>query len=213
MMQQSVAETTGVSGILNYIQMDKKIAILLFMIFCCFQISVFAQSSDSLKLGKTQSVELSQYSKLAELNDKGIEITKDSLVLGKEFRKVLNDENYRAMLYPETYSWQQAVDFIQSQELKKAFWYFINLYPENDVNKELVIKSILTYDRLFKMDEIIVNTFYTYCFMDPKVSKIIDGKPEIFRPDLLESKLRNVKEIVSYIRYNRKMLAEKANKE
>jgi hypothetical protein len=140
---------------------------------------------------------------LEYLNEKGLELSDDTVVMGKEFQKVLTDENYRKIVYPETYYWESTLAFIHYQDLKKAFWYMINLYPENDTNKELVVKSVLTYDRLFKMDEMLVNTFYTYSFQDPQVSEIIDGKPEIVRPDILERKLENLKEIIGYIHYYR----------
>lgn len=141
---------------------------------------------------------------LVDLNDKGIELTEDSIKIGKEFQKVLLDENYRSIIYPKLYTWEQTVKFIEVQDLKKAFWYLINLYPANEANKALVLKSVLAYDQLFKMDEIMVNTFYTYCYLDPEVSIIKEGKPETIHPDILESKLRNVKEIVGYVLNSRK---------
>lgn len=36
--------------------------------------------------------------------------------------------------------------------------------------------------------------------MDTEVSIIKNGKPEVVRPDILDEKLRNVTEIVNYIR-------------
>jgi hypothetical protein len=136
---------------------------------------------------------------LAELNEKGLELSGDTIIINKEIIKLLQDAEYRKTVYPENYTWEQSIEFIQNLELKKAFWFFINLYPENEKYKEMVVKSILTYDKLFKMDEIIVNTFYTYCFTDPEIGSILNGKPEIHRPDILEAKLNVVKEIVTYL--------------
>jgi hypothetical protein len=49
------------------------------------------------------------------------------------------------------------------------------------------------------MDEIIVNTFlYITVFLDPENEYHKEGKSEI-TPDILEEKLRNVQEIVSYV--------------
>ena len=136
---------------------------------------------------------------LTDLSEKGLDISNDSLKIGKELKKVLNDKNYRETIYPESYTWEQALYLIKNHELKIAFWFFINIYSIDDENKELVIRSILAYDKVFKMDELMVNAFYTYAYLDPTVSKLKDGKPEIVRPDLMEEKLQNVKEIVSYI--------------
>jgi hypothetical protein len=137
---------------------------------------------------------------LKETTEKGIEMTEDSIKYSKEFIRVLKDKNYRALLYPNKYNWGIVPEFIKHKRLKPVFWYFINLYPENATNKEIVLKSILAYDKIFKMDEMLVNTFYTYSFMDPEISIIKDGKPEIIHPDILEAKLRDVKEMVNYIR-------------
>jgi hypothetical protein len=63
------------------------------------------------------------------------------------------------------------------------------------------------------MDEVLVNTFYTYSFMDPEISVIKDGKPEIVRPDILEAKLANVKEMVAYIVKYRKQQETKKKSE
>ena len=83
--------------------------------------------------------------------------------------------------------------------LKQAFWHFINLYPKNENNKELVVKYVIAYDKVFSMDEMLVNSFYTYGFLDPESSIISDGKPEVVHPDILEYKSANVKELVAYI--------------
>lgn len=173
--------------------------IILSLLFYCLPIIGFSQTTDNLNEKKIQAEQLESLNKLSNLYDKGLELTEDSIVLSKEFQKVLNNESYRAIIYPETYTWEQAIIFIENMELKKAFWYFINLYPKSDLNKELVVKSILAYDELFKMDEILANTFYTYSFLDPEVSIIKNGKPEIVHPDILETKLRNVKEITAYL--------------
>ncbi|WP_143031826.1 hypothetical protein [Flavobacterium gillisiae] len=148
-----------------------------------------------------------------EVTEKGIVTTDDSIKFSKEFIKVLNEKDYRDSLFPETYSWVQALHYVKHQQLRQAFWSFINLYPENETNKELVIKSILAYDEVFKMDEMLVNVFYTYSFMDPEISIIKDGRPEIVRPDILEEKLGNVKEMVAYVLKYREQKELKANKE
>lgn len=134
-----------------------------------------------------------------ELGSKGLDIAGDSIFISKEFQKTLKDSSYRASIYPEQYDWPKATMLLKELELKKAFWHMINLYPKNEVNKELVIRTMLAYDKLLSMDEVLVNTFYTYCFMDPQISEIINDVPEIKRPDILEAKLRDTREIVAYI--------------
>lgn len=167
--------------------------IYLILAFFVFPLSGISQNS------KGQRTNQENYQWLMELTEKGLDVSRDSIQFSKEFQRAWKEEEYRASLFPETYTWEPALQFIQDQELKKAFWYFINLYPENEKNKKLVIRSVLAYDQLFKMDEVLVNTFYTYCFMDPQVNIVTNGIPEITHPDILEAKLRNVKEIIGYI--------------
>lgn len=49
------------------------------------------------------------------------------------------------------------------------------------------------------MDEVMTKTFNTYCYADSETCTITDGKPEIIRPDIMETKLIIVKEIIQYI--------------
>ena len=158
-----------------------------------------AQTTQNTKQSEDQSLNW-----IIELGEKGFELKKDSILLNDEFQKILNDSSYRALIYPEVYTWTRATWLIDQKELKKAFWYFINLYPKNEKNKKIVVRSVLAYEKVFKMDEVMVNTFYTYSTFDPSINKIVDGVPEIIHPDILEAKLRDVKEIVEYIYIYRK---------
>jgi len=157
------------------------------------------QIPDSVSSTKLDQEQQAFLSNMLELYTKGIEISEDSISISKETQKTLQDSAYRAKIYPEVYTWVDAKKYMKDQELKKAFWFFINLYPRNETNKKLVIESVITYDQLLKMDEIMANTFYTYGMTDPEVCIIKDGKTEIIRPDILEAKFRTTREIVSYI--------------
>lgn len=157
--------------------------------------------TDSISISKeqiTQTIDM-----LKNLSIKGIDISKDSVVVSKEFNRLLKDKDYRKAIYPDIYTWEQTINYIQAKELKKAFWYLINLYPTSDKNKQLVLTSVLSYDALVQMDKVLINTFYTYAFTDPASGKIVNNTPEITKPDILESKLRTVNELVQYILKNR----------
>ena len=155
------------------------------------------RSSDSISISKEQ---LSQtLNMLKNLSTKGLDMSEDSLIVSEEFNKLIQDENYRKTVYPNIYTWEETINYINSKDLKKAFWFLINLYPTSDKNKQLVIRSVITYDALFNMDKVLINTFYTYAFTDPEVSIIVENSPEITRPDILESKLRTVNELIQYI--------------
>ena len=122
---------------------------------------------------------------LKDLYEPGVTMQADTLVINKEAARLLNDEQYRQTMYPQKYTWEAAAGFIQKQEIKKAIWYFINLYTINDQNKELVIKSILVYDKFFKMDKVLMSSFYTYSLTDPEIGKIENGHSEITAPHII----------------------------
>jgi hypothetical protein len=102
-------------------------------------------------------------------------------------------------MYPATYTWEAAADLIKKQEIKKAVWYFINLYTINDENKELVIKSLLVYNKFFKMDKVLMGSFYTYSLTDPEIGKIANGHSEITAPHIMEKKLNALKAMLYYL--------------
>ncbi len=116
---------------------------------------------------------------LKDLYEPGVTMQADSLLINKEAERLLNDAQYRQTIYPAKYTWEAAARFIQKQEIKKAVWYFINLYNISDENKELVIKSLLVYDKYFKMDKVLMSSFYTYSLTDPEIGTIEDGHSEI----------------------------------
>jgi hypothetical protein len=183
----------------NYNHMKILIICLLF----CLPFVGSSQGQDSISPAQKAFLE-GTIESLNNLMVKGLEMTGDSVVASEEFLSLINNPEYRNQVYPEIYTWQQTVNFMSAMELKKTFWFYINLYSESDTNKELVLKAVLSYDQMLKMDEVMTNAFSTYCFADPEVSVIKEGKPEIIRPDILEEKLRNVKEIVAYIHAYRK---------
>jgi len=147
---------------------------------------------------------------LKDLYEPGVTMQADTLVINKEAARLLNDEQYRQTMYPQKYTWEAAAGFIQKQEIKKAIWYFINLYTINDQNKELVIKSILVYDKFFKMEKVLMSSFYTYSLTDPEIGKIENGHSEITAPHIMEKKLNALKAMLFYLhKYKPKEPVEK----
>ena len=136
---------------------------------------------------------------LKDLYEPGVKVEYDSLVISKEAERLLNDKEYRKVMYPSVYTWDMAKVFIQQQEIKKALWFFINLYLVNDKNKELVVKSILVYDKLFKMEKMLVSSFYTYSLTDPEIGTIEEGNSKITAPHIMEKKLNALKAMLFYL--------------
>ncbi|MEL6987669.1 MAG: hypothetical protein AAGK97_07530, partial [Bacteroidota bacterium] len=120
--------------------------------------------------------------------------------ISKEVQELLADESSMNIMYPDTYSWETALALMNQMMLKPAFWYLINLYS---TDKEKVMKVVLQYDSIIEMDKALISAMYTYGMIDPSVATIQNNKPEITRPDIAESKLAIVKEMVKYIVYYR----------
>lgn len=135
----------------------------------------------------------------AELYMHGVEMTDDSIHIGPEVLRLLSDKEYNHTFYSNQANWPKTLEYIKSNDLKKATWNMINLYMTNDYSKDKVVKSVLTYNTLFDMEKILISAFYTYCYTDPAIGYIEEGKPVIVAPHILEEKLQAVKEIIAYI--------------
>jgi hypothetical protein len=159
----------------------------------------FSQSSLPMRIDTTRESVAYWNKWTGNLYDPGVDTRKDSFFVKEEVVKLLKDSSYRKQVYPAIYDWTATADLFKKMELKKAFWQMINLYQADTKNKELVLTILARYDSLMEMDKILVSTFYTYAFADPRVCRIVNGKPEIYRPDLLEKGLRTTKEITGYL--------------
>jgi len=167
--------------------------------FICIPLVLFSQKKiDSLsEANDKEKIELQNW--MEKLQEKGIEQKGDSIVVSEEYLKVLNNENYRKIVYPKKYSWEIVTALIRLKQLKIVFWHLINLYHLKKENKEKVLQSMIMYDRAFPMDVMLTASFNTYIYLDPEVSVIKNGDSEITRPDILEEKLRGLNEIINYI--------------
>lgn len=175
----------------------KLITVFLSIIFCFIQLSSDAQNVNSKIENRSQDSAILAW--LKDLYEPGVMVGEDSIFLNKESERLLIDKQYRQVMYPATYTWEAAINFIQKQEIKKALWFFINLYLVNDQNKELVVKSILTYDKIFKMEKMLVSSFYTYSLTDPEVGTIEQGHSKITAPQIMEKKLNALKAMLFYL--------------
>ena len=136
---------------------------------------------------------------LDNLYEMGVEVKNDSMYVKEEVIKLFTDSAYRSTVYTDSYNWPQAVALLNKMELKKAFWHLINLYGKDSATDSYVVGTFIAYDSLVQMDRALLATYYTYAFADPRISRLKNNKPDIFRPDLLEQGLSRVKEIISYI--------------
>jgi hypothetical protein len=136
---------------------------------------------------------------LANLYEVGVSLKGDSLFISDEAFDLMRNDKIRELMYPEEYKWEYVKGFIKLNELKRAFWYMINLYSTNEENKKLVVRSVITYNQTLDMPKALTASLYTYGYMDPKISKIVDGVPQVYAPHILETKLKVVKEMIYYL--------------
>ena len=162
----------------------------------------FLQGQDSVEynIQSQKNSIIKSLSALHDLSQAGLTEQGDSVLASPELIRLLEDSTYRDSVYPQEYTWEQASRYISELEVKKALWFFINLYPESEENKEKVILASLSLGKKIKIDQALTNTFSTYCYTDPEISEIVNGETEIRRPDILEEKMRDLKELLHYIR-------------
>ena len=172
----------------------------LLIVGCILSIQSFAQS-DTLPaiLGVTPQDEARWAKWLKNLYEPGIVMRNDSMITTEEAQRVAMDTTYRKFIYREQYNWQEAQFLLKRMEYKIAFWHLINLYAADPVNREPVLKYMLTLDQVMEMDRVLISVFYTYAFLDPEVGAIVDGKPKITHPERVEEKLRHVREMVNQV--------------
>lgn len=183
---------------------------LLVPVLLLVNLSLFAQSPILVKSTKlNDKTEQFWVEWTKDLYEQGVKITKDSVHLSPNARRILVDAALRKVLYPKTYSWAVAKELMKRMQLKPAFWYLLNLYGNDTANKRYVISALLPYDGLYKMDKALTASFYTYAMLDPAVCTVKNGKPAITNPALLEKKFNNLKELIGYIQLYRKQNQDK----
>ena len=173
---------------------------------------LFCNSEDTLTIDFTDSLNLINYfsdieknEKLNEewfknLTEKGVSSGEKEIFFSEEGIKLLNDSMYRDKIYKDEYTLYDVGISLSNMDIKLAFWQIINIYPEK---KDTLIQFVFAYDKILPVDEIILASFYTYAFFDPKITNLENGTPKVYRPDLFEDYFRRTKEIIYYLNFIR----------
>lgn len=136
----------------------------------------------------------------------GITYDSTSFTFDTEVQRIISDPVYRFTVYKDPYTWEDVKHSLKHSEMKLAFWQMLNLYPKY---KKQVLKFILAYDKVIPTNDIVTGAYYTYAMLDPRITKITSGKPELKRPDILEDLFHDMNEIVTYIIAYREQEAKK----
>lgn len=180
-----------------------------FILVSFLSVSIITQAQtrliDPSRLSPAEQVQLKEWT--ANLYDAGVKIQNDTFTLSKEAKLAATDSVWRAALYPPYYTWINTQALLENMEIKMALWYMINLYNGSEQHKELALKLAVSLDQAFDIEKALLAAFYTYVFFDPQAGQLVDGKPVIEHPEIMESKLAVVKEMADHIRHNRELAA------
>lgn len=146
-------------------------------------------------IGELDRIEIENKKWLNTLSSKGVTYKNEEIVFDEEAIKLLKDKSYREKVYREYTLYDVGLSFSE-MDIKKAFWQIINIYPEK---KDTLIQYVFAFDEILPVDEILLASFYTYAFFDPKITKLGNGKPDVYRPDIFEEYFRRTKEIIFLI--------------
>jgi hypothetical protein len=184
---------------------------LFFIFFTVLWLAGFSQKPQTVMPIDTTQVSREYWKNwMNDLLEMGIEKKDDSVFIKEEVVKLVKDSIYRKSIYPINYEWSSVLNLLKIMELKKAFWHLINVYMSDTTikSRSMVLGTLVLYDSLIEMDKMLLNSYYTYAFTDPRVCRITDGKPDIYRPDLLEEHMNITKEIINNIYYYRRKKKE-----
>tara|TARA_X000000368_G_C22941502_1_gene672375 strand:+ start:455 stop:1030 length:576 start_codon:yes stop_codon:yes gene_type:complete len=146
-------------------------------------------------IGELDRIDIENKKWLNTLSSKGVTYKNEEIVFDEEAIKLLKDKSYREKVYREYTLYDIGLSFSE-MDIKKAFWQIINIYPEK---KDTLIQYVFAFDEILPVDEILLASFYTYAFFDPKITKLGNGKPDVYRPDIFEEYFRRTKEIIFVI--------------
>jgi len=146
-------------------------------------------------ISELDRIEIENKKWLNTLTSKGVTSKNEEIVFDEEAIKLLQDKSYREKVYREYTLYDVGLSFSE-MDIKKAFWQIINIYPQK---KDTLIQYVFAFDEILPVDEILLASFYTYAFFDPNITKLDNGKPDVYRPDIFEEYFRRTKEIIFVI--------------
>ncbi|HEX4875875.1 MAG TPA: hypothetical protein VFV31_04335 [Chitinophagaceae bacterium] len=184
---------------MRYFQQAACFTSILLLVICIIPQRSIGQTSTQSFSGDSISKDSVILQWMEDLYREDVTVVNDSVKIGRETTRLLKDETYRDFMYPDTYTWEMVVYFIGRQDIKRACWYLLNLYLTDEKNKELVIKSLMAYDQIFKMDKVLTNTFYTYILADKATGTVTDGHFQLTAPHIMDKKLNGLREVLYYL--------------
>ncbi len=173
------------------------------ILVCSFFSQGMSQSSNASFPNYTLEHEAAAKKWVDNIYEIGFDINGDSIKVTEEAKLILQNEDYKQLVYPKEYTWDYALALMKKSALKPAFWYLTNIYYTFPEHRELVLQTLVPFDQILEMDRALIASYYTYIPFDPEVTTTTDGKAKFKRPDIAEAKLVATKEIVEHILHYR----------
>lgn len=123
----------------------------------------------------------------------GVQMDSGRIVFDDEARRLIADSAYAASVYPDTIGADQFRDAVAEMNLRRAFYYLIDLY---DAHPNEMMAILMAYDRIIPVEKVLRASFYTYAFLDPAITTIVNGRPEITHPDIFDAKFRRTNSVI-----------------
>ena len=133
---------------------------------------------------------------IENLYEFGVRMEGDTFIVTEEAKLAAMDSASRYLLYPDAYTWQRVSLLIEGRDLKRAIWYLINLWYDNE-NRELAANLLNSLRENIDLPRALAASYYTFIFFDPEVGHFANNKPVIDHPDVMEGKLNSIREMIS----------------
>jgi hypothetical protein len=155
-------------------------------------------TDDTVQLDSAQFRQLQETEKLyqewfVDQVTPGIRSDSARIHFSDEARRLIGDTTYRDSIYRQPYTFTQVRDALTTTNIRLASWYMLNLYRQQP---DIVKRFLMQYDAVVDADKFLIAAYYTYALLDPRITRIVDGKPEVIRPDIMDELFHDMNEII-----------------
>ena len=124
----------------------------------------------------------------------GVKFDSNKFYLDTEVKAIIQDPEYAAWIYQTPHTLVQFRDALSIKNLRLAFWISVRIYREQ---RPVILPILVAYDELIEVDKVLKAGFQTYSFLDPRITKIENGKPEVHRPDILDEDMQQTNLVIA----------------
>ena len=116
----------------------------------------------------------------------------EKITISERWSRLRSNEDLRNSIYKKNYTFNDVKLSLEKREILLSIWQMLNIYPKN---KDMIYSLLLHFDGWYPIEVLILNSFETYAYLDPRSVKIENNKLEIIRPDIITEGLKTVQSI------------------